>query len=129
MQIVLVSGTRHHSLALEVAIKTALEQYGDDVLLIHGAAAGADTLADRYARSRRWTVWSLPYIGCCGKRGGILRNSGMGGAAVWTKQRCAEINEPCTLHGHAFPASDSRGTWDGVAVMQRAGIKPEITKV
>lgn len=78
-----------------------------DIILIHGGAKGIDTLAGDYAKTLGWTVHEYPADwDAHGKAAGPIRN-----------QQMLEMEHLSGDGIHlvlAFPAPDSRGTWDMV---------------
>lgn len=112
---ILVTGSRKwtdaHAVDRELgAIARRIVQEGQDVVLVHGAATGLDTIAADEATHRGWTVephpaeehGSWPYCG-------PLRNQAM-----------VDLGADLCL---AFPTADSRGTWDCVKRANKAGIR------
>ena len=59
-------------------IKEVLKPYGEDVILIHGDAHGADRYAGRVGRELGWWVWPCPANwDNQGRSAGALRNQAM----------------------------------------------------
>jgi len=95
------------------ALASAVADYGPDLVVVHGAARGADTLADRAARAlglrveRRPADWAA-----LGRRAGVVRNAEMvrDGADVLL----------------AFPVGESRGTRDCMRRAAAAGIPVQV---
>ena len=115
MKVVLVTGSRDHTDARLIGNYLAIE---DPDVVIHGAARGADTLAEDWARSHE-----VPYYGypakwkSHGKKAGPIRNQQMLG-----------VIEGLRASGHdvtvlAFPLPNSKGTHHMVAIA-RAGEPP-----
>jgi hypothetical protein len=72
---VLVSGSR--KLTTKRAIWNRLKRYPAGTILIHGGAAGADTIAGLCAKHLGFLEHVFPYFGDLGKRGGRVRNECM----------------------------------------------------
>ncbi len=74
--VVIVTGSREWMdiATIERAIAANLKVGG---LLIHGDAAGADRIADHYAKHNRIRFAAIPYFSWMGKAGGPARNSTM----------------------------------------------------
>jgi hypothetical protein len=89
-----------------------VDMYGNEVLLIHGGARGADRLADRFAKAHGWHVdeyladWKTH-----GKRAGPIRN-----------QRMLDEGRPQLVV--AFPGG--RGTADMVDRARAAGVSVRV---
>jgi hypothetical protein len=59
-------------------VSGALGVFSGSIELAHGCARGADSLCERYARSRGWTVRRFPADwNRLGKRAGVVRNQQM----------------------------------------------------
>jgi hypothetical protein len=107
---ILVTGARAWTdrAAIERAL---LDAAGDraDVVVVHGAAVGADTIAGELAVALGWRVEAHPADWAKGgRRAGPRRNREM-----------VEAGADVCL---AFPGPESRGTWDCVRRARRAGI-------
>lgn len=110
---ILVTGSRLLTDAELVsrALAEAVADHGADLVVVHGAARGADTLADRAARGlglkveRRPADWAN-----LGRRAGVVRNAEMvrGGAAA-----CIAF---------LVAGAECRGTRDAMRRAQAAGI-------
>lgn len=88
----------------------------EGVTVVHGAARGLDSIADKVAKERGWGTEPHPADwNQYGKRAGMLRNSYMAKAG-------ADI---CL----AFPDKDSIGTWDMIRKAVAAGIQTRIYPV
>lgn len=98
----------------ELLKKTLTEQaegQEDPIIIIHGGAPGADSIADLVAKRKlKWWVW------CCranwlrhGKAAGVIRN-----------QQMLENSNPDLVI--AFPTKQSKGTWDMVQRAKNANI-------
>lgn len=117
---VIVTGSREHTdrdmiaQALDtVEAKLPARYDWTDIVLVHGAAPGADTLADEYAMDQGWRVERHPADWAkYGKRAGFVRNKEM-----------ADLGADLCL---AFPIGESRGTRMMMDLVQRAGIRLEI---
>jgi hypothetical protein len=89
-------------------IARVLDEYGDDTVIIHGAARGADALADQYATVRRWPAVRFPANWTqLGRGAGSERNA-----------RMLRDGKPDLVI--AFPGG--RGTADMVTRARRAGV-------
>lgn len=117
---ILVTGSRHWTDRglVESALDAQVRAYGladqpSRVTLVHGAAPGADTLADGVARERGWTVHEYPADWSrYGRDAGPIRNAHMVSLGADT----------CI----GFPLPDSRGTWDCMSKADGASI-PVVT--
>lgn len=88
-----------------------------DPVIIHGAADGADTLADDYAKVNYYRCLRFPAKWpLYGKRAGTLRNIQM-----------LEEGKPHLVI--AFPTKESIGTRHMISISQKAGIPVEIIEV
>lgn len=108
---ILVTGSRAwvDGAAIEDALVAAVGASPGPVIVVHGAAKGADALAGRYARQHGWTVESHPALWHrYRKRAGLLRNQAM-----------VDLGADLCL---AFPGPESVGTWDCVRRARVAGI-------
>lgn len=85
-------------------IRDRLSLYPPGTILLHGAATGADTIADDIGRARQFNNWALPYFADLGKRGGPERNDTMGDVleVLWRR------GFRCSVEG--FPIGRSPGT-------------------
>jgi hypothetical protein len=105
-QVVIVTGSRDWT--DKEAIRIRLNKYPRGTIVLHGAASGADQIAERIAREMNMQPVRHPYFSDLGKAGGPARNAllvALGGAYQ--------------AHGYevvveAFPLPQSRGTWDCV---------------
>jgi len=85
-------------------------KYGDDLVIIHGSASGADTLAESWAKEKQ-----VDYLGFparwkkCGKSAGPKRN---------IRMRDNSKPDACI----AFPGGD--GTKGMMKLMEEIGVKP-----
>lgn len=109
---VLVTGSRDWT--DEAVIHQALSSLPAGSSVIHGAARGADTIADRVAKSLGFAVRSYPadwpkY----GKPAGMIRNREM-----------LEKERPDLVL--AFPMPGSKGTWGMVRIARVAGVTVRI---
>lgn len=95
----LITGSRSwtNRRVIEAAIATATWRDSPNVIVVHGAARGADTLAGEVARERDLLVEEHPADwGRFGKRAGYIRN-----------QEMALLGADVCL---AFPLGESKGT-------------------
>lgn len=111
MRVLVCGGRKFNDEALVYStLDKVHEKYGDDLVIIEGAAPGADTLAEDWAKSRE-----VPYCGIparwkkLGKRSGYERNKRM--RDVWKPDACI-----------AFEGND--GTKMMIKLMEEIGIKP-----
>ena len=119
---ILVTGSRDWN--NEQAIRDVLEQFkGRNVLVIHGAALGADDIAAHEAS--RLGYWTNPHPADWrkhGRKAGPMRNTAMVARLV----ELATRGDEC--HVFAFPLPDSRGTWDCVNKAKAAGFRVEVIR-
>lgn len=90
-----------------------LRQKGRDVILIHGGARGADSIA-----AGIWRGWNLPIE----QHDADWSDHGMMAGPI-RNQRMVNLSADVCL---AFPMPGSRGTWDCVRRAREAGIPVEI---
>lgn len=94
---------------MDKAMKQIRQQHGDEVVLVHGGAAGADVLSGRFAHKYGWEVeehkanWKR-----FGPSAGPIRNQEMVDAGA----------DLCL----AFPRGESRGTRHCMQAAKDAGI-------
>ena len=113
---VLVTGSRnwtdepHRTIANDIGrICEAAERAGREVVLVHGGARGADTIAEWCALHEGATIEEHPADWAkYEKRAGTPRNAAM-----------VALGADLCL---AYPLPDSRGTWDCVRRARAAGI-------
>jgi len=113
---VIVTGSRIHDDRdmIEQALR-ALEQKADwtDIILVHGAAAGADSIAQDVAFDNGWIVEPHPADWAkYGNRAGYVRN-----------QEMADLGADLVI---AFPIGESRGTRMMIDIATKAGIPVEV---
>jgi hypothetical protein len=109
---VLVCGSRDWT--DEDAIADVLAEYAPDYpTIIHGAARGADSIADRVAKTYGYTVkpFAADWYGM-GRRAGIIRNL-----------RMLDENPDLVI---AFQINGSRGTQHTIDEARRRGIPVEV---
>lgn len=108
---ILITGSRHWTdrAAIQAAIERELAGYDGEVVIVHGDAPGADRLAGEVALALGCWAEVHPADWTTGRRAGPVRN-----------QRMVDRGADVCL---AFPASDSRGTWDCVRRAKKAGIR------
>lgn len=116
---ILVTGSRHVDAAAEQLVPAALDEaygplyeLGHDVVIVHGAARGVDTIAGFWAPpevriERHPAEWER-----LGRGAGHARNADM-------VRRGASV---CL----AFPRPDSAGTWNCIRLAANAGIPVRI---
>jgi hypothetical protein len=114
---ILVTGSRDwdDEQAIRDAIADVAMMQGDDFILVHGAARGADSLAaqvvDGWGGKARTEAHPADWHGE-GRAAGILRN-----------QRMVDLGADICL---AFPKGESRGTRDCIRRAEKAGIPVRI---
>ena len=82
----------------------------DPSIVVHGAARGADLLADRWAMENNVVVCSYPANWKVhGRAAGLIRNKLM-------------LDEESPDHVIAFPDPGSKGTWHMVNIAKQAGV-------
>ena len=77
---VLVCGGRHfcNGVLLFKTLDGVLSKHGDGLIIIHGAAPGADMLAEKWCKSRNVSYWAFPAKWKKhGKAAGPIRNKTM----------------------------------------------------
>jgi hypothetical protein len=120
--VILVTGSRNW--IDEQKIRDVLERFrGRFVLVIHGAAPGADTIAHRVAEALGY--WIEPHPAdwrTHGKKAGMLRNADMVARLV----ELSAADYEC--HVFAFPLPGSRGTWNCVHKAEAAGFEVEMIR-
>lgn len=105
---VLICGSRDWT--KEDSIRDLIERLPADAVVIHGAAKGADEIADRLARARGLRVEAYPADWRQhGKAAGPIRN-----------QRMIDEGKPDAVEAFVLPSS--RGTWDMVRRAKKAGV-------
>jgi len=120
-QVVIVTGSRDWT--DEGAILGRLGEYQRGTIVLHGAALGADQLADRIAREMNMQPVRHPYFSDLGKSGGPARNAFL-----------VALGMAYQAHGYdviveAFPLPQSRGTWDCVRQAERALLRVNVGQV
>ena len=101
---------------MESALEKVLVVCGQDAVLIHGDARGADRMAGSLGRRYGWRVWACPADwNAHGKKAGPLRNARM----------LREANPQLVL---AFPTAQSRGTYDMIRRAEAASFDVEVYK-
>lgn len=135
---ILITGSRNWSntnaivSAFAVVIPGSLRRPNVEVVVVHGDAPGADTLAGRIAEQWGFDVESHPAQ--------WDRNCDQ---SCYHPTRMKDGKPYCPVAGHlrnqhmvdlgadvclAFPTRDSRGTWDCVRRAEKAGIPVYVTK-
>ncbi|AIS73736.1 hypothetical protein SEA_PANAMAXUS_61 [Mycobacterium phage Panamaxus] len=115
MRRVLVTGSRDWKDRTTIwnALRQELEQFGS-LVIVHGAARGADDIADRWAwgmAQAGYQVWPESHPADwdgLGKAAGAIRN-----------QKMVDLGADVV---HAFPLAGSIGTWDCIGRAEGAGI-------
>jgi len=113
---VLVTGSRDWVARTTIwnALHSELIQFPDGIIVVHGAARGADDIADRWAWGMRQAGWPVSVEAhpadwnTHGKRAGVVRHQEMVNLGA----------DVC----HAFPLGDSVGTRHCMARALAAGI-------
>lgn len=120
--VIITSGTRAESEATKRAVWDALLPFKDlpYVILIHGAATGADTYAKKTGMHFGWEVHGYPYFKDLGAAGGPKRNVAMTGVAQ------VLLRAGFVGHGLAFPDDKSVGTRGAIVLMRGVGIEPVV---
>lgn len=116
---ILITGSRRYAdlEAMETAMLNAIADFypnryvidNREITIVHGAAPGADSLAEELCNELAFNEEAYPADWSMGKKAGPLRN-----------QRMVDLGADVCL---AFPAENSRGTWDCVKRARAAGIK------
>jgi hypothetical protein len=112
---VLVAGSREHSdrNLIFAALDAEAEEHGD-LIVVHGAAPGADTLAGVWARQNERPELRFPAEWTrYGKPAGPRRNRVM-------------LREAEPDSGLLFPLPNSKGTWDMKDIAEAAGVPIEV---
>lgn len=130
---ILITGSRNLTdynkvvIAMSAALETLYREFPDDkeVVVVHGGARGADTLAGDFVSQAKSYLKEVGYSmreeihkadwDNVGKHAGPIRN-----------QRMVDLGADVCL---AFPAKDSVGTRDCVRRAKRAGIPIEVYNV
>lgn len=108
---VLVCGSRDWT--HESPIRRALSVLDSDSVIIHGAARGADKIADKIAREFGMDVEPYPADWSKGLSAGPVRN-----------QKMLDEGKPDKVI--AFPLPQSRGTWDMINRARKAGVPVQV---
>ncbi|AYB70704.1 DprA-like DNA processing chain A [Mycobacterium phage VasuNzinga] len=126
---ILVTGSREwaneHKLALSLDYYRATAPNG--IIIVHGAAKGADLMAERWARGIgvRYERHPADWGAYCGPRCESHRRVRRDGATYCPHQGGIRNQKMVDLGAHvcvAFPMRRSRGTWDCVDRARDAGI-------
>ena len=123
---ILVTGSRDWN--NEYAIREALERFkGRQVMVIHGDADGADTLADKVAGNLGFKPLRFPVLESDRVEHGPfnapkVRNQRMVDRLCLSRERGTEC------HVFAFPTPESRGTWDCSNKAKAAGFRVEVIR-
>lgn len=97
------------------AVKLYSEQVGVKVTLVHGAARGADTLAEKIAADFGWDIESHPADwDKFGKRAGYVRNQEMLDSGI----------DMCL----AFPLGESKGTRMMIKLVEKADLPLKVVE-
>lgn len=96
-------------------MREELKQFPAGTVLIHGAARGADKLADEIGKELGFEIIACPADwNLHGRAAGPIRNEQM-----------LKHKPDLVL---AFPLEDSRGTWDMVRKAQSAGVTVKVVE-
>jgi hypothetical protein len=116
---ILVCGSRTYTDAATLRFVLSAWTFGrENVTIIHGAARGADTLADQWATEEAIPVERYPADWKWGKAAGPIRN----------KQMLAEGRPDLVVAFLDKPLNQSRGTWNMVKLAKAAGVPVHIEK-
>jgi len=123
MKAVLVAGSRSWTDRTAIEERIAANETGEGThVLIHGAARGADRIADRVARERGWHVETYPANWSrFHKKAGPIRNR------VMVERLLELFAKGTTVAVEAFLDADSRGTRHTIKIAREAGLKVHIT--
>ena len=86
--------------------------------IVHGAAKGADQLAEQYAREKNIPVMGFPADWSLGSKAGPIRNQQM---IDWANEKALQLREEVICIAFLLP--QSKGTWDCIRRCVRAKIK------
>ena len=95
----------------------------EQIVIIHGAAEGADRWAGMLAKRRGANVIAMPYVKSLGKSGGPVRNEAMLSVLTALKQVGYETN---VIAFGDKPLENSRGTANMVGLARTAGISVKV---
>lgn len=112
---ILITGSRDWTdyNAIAMSIVGEIESHLEDVVIVHGAAPGADSLAGDFARAFNYTEERHPaQWEVHGKAAGPIRN-----------QKMVDLGADVCL---AFPLPQSRGTYDCMRRAEEAGIPVKV---
>jgi hypothetical protein len=122
----IVCGSRTYADRGKVTEKLRLLAGHGPVVIIHGDATGADSLAAQVALSYNYTVVPMPYISALGKAGGPRRNQHM--SVVLTALRAVGYDVGVI----AFldkPFEESRGTRNMVELARSCGFPVDLVEL
>lgn len=110
------------------AVEKHLAGYPNGTYLIHGYAAGLDTIARRVAKSGtvgKFTVVDVEYLGWAGRAGGPIRN----GKMLDLLKGLRKVGYQCQVIAfHDDLEGRSRGTKDMVRKAKAAGFRVRIVR-
>lgn len=112
--VVIVTGSRQWKDREE--IRRRLSRYPIGTILIHGAAPGADSIAESLTPELGMIPVPHPYFSERGKAGGPIRNALMVALGVLYKKFGYDVTV------EAFPMPESRGALDCMTQAQTAGL-------
>lgn len=126
---ILVTGSRRESDQDSVIVDKALDALVDDlrcceITLMQGGARGVDSHAANWAFTRGLGYLTVPARwDQFGNAAGPRRN------ALMVRLAAAFMEDGYDTHCIAFPAPNSRGTWNCVKLAKEAGIPVEVHKL
>lgn len=121
---VVVTGSRDLDDSHIEIIDERLMRYPRGTILLHGAAPGADMLADGLgANVLRHHPVPHPYFSHLGTRGGHARN------ALLVALACVYASHGYTVVVEAFPMGESRGTRGCIEKARAAGLAVVVTEM
>ena len=125
LKVVIVTGSRRWRDRRLISDRLLLHvSGGENVLLIHGDAEGADRLAGRVGKAYGMMVTPMPADwDRLGDEAGPVRNDWMLQVGLLYQRAGAE------LFVEAFPLPNSVGTWQMIDICRKAGVEPHITEI
>lgn len=113
---ILITGSRDHNdlRLIEKEILNEIGNYQDEVFIIHGAAKGADTIADTLAKAYGWTLMIFP------------ANWKRFGAAAGPRRNELMLDTAKPDVVLAFPLSNSKGTHHCVNAALKRNIRVKV---
>lgn len=130
---IIISGSRRlgaqpHRDAIWAALSPYKFKNARHVVVLHGAQAGADEIADGYARKLAFDSVGIPYFDELDTPtqhpGGMARNRCVIDIGiVFLSTGLYEVDM------YAFPDADSKGTWGAVRYAKSVGIEAEVARL